>query len=184
MHMKGTFHNAELSRVFGVKLVILVRRINDIVVSLAHDLRLKEDLPGFGSGLNGYSFIWQNENVKALDDPRLFDLIIDLIVPWYVNFIVSWDCLTRKADSEVLWLTYEAMMADKADALDRVLKFAELTPRTEELETAIHTEYSTFNNSAVGRGDELLTNEQKARIQICARTIRIPTFGGTASEEE
>ena len=41
LHMKGTFHNAALMRTFGIRPIILVRRIEDIVVSLQHDLRGK-----------------------------------------------------------------------------------------------------------------------------------------------
>jgi glycosyltransferase involved in cell wall biosynthesis len=169
MHMKGTFHNAELMRIFGAKPVVLVRRIYDIVVSMAHDLREKEKLPGFGSGINGYSFIWQNEDVKNLDDQRLLDLVVDLIVPWYVNFIVSWDSLARNGNLEILWVTYEEMMADKKETINRVLSFAGLNASVDTLEESIAAKYRTFHIGNVGRGDTLLSAEQKCRIRhLCA----------------
>jgi hypothetical protein len=90
LHMKGTFHNASLLKMFGIKPVILVRNIEDTIVSLANDLRSKELLDGFGSGQNGYSFLWQDHAIANLDEASLIDCIIDLVIPRYVNFHVSW----------------------------------------------------------------------------------------------
>src|SRR5215470_8177431 len=39
LHIKGTFHNAALMQAFGIKPVVVVRQIDDIVVSLLHDLK-------------------------------------------------------------------------------------------------------------------------------------------------
>ncbi|TMI07101.1 MAG: hypothetical protein E6H46_03705 [Betaproteobacteria bacterium] len=86
LHMKGTFHNAALMRTFGIKPVILVRRIEDIVVSLQHDLKEKRQRRSLGTGRSGYSFVWQDQSTKELSDERLLDMIIDLAVPWFVNF--------------------------------------------------------------------------------------------------
>ena len=61
--MKGTFHNAALMRSFGIKPVILVRQIDDIVISLAKDLRQKEQRANYGTGRIGYSFLWLGHNL-------------------------------------------------------------------------------------------------------------------------
>src|SRR5215472_4334567 len=66
LHMKGTFHNAALMRSFGIRPIILVRRIADIVVSLQHDMRKKAEKPAVGSGRTGFSFIWQDRSTGSL----------------------------------------------------------------------------------------------------------------------
>jgi hypothetical protein len=111
--MKGTFHNAALLKVFGVKSIILVRGIFDAMVSLMDDLRRKEKLPMFGTGINGYSFIWHDEMIKACPDDRLLDAIIDLVVPWYINFYVSWFRLGEHGTVHAKWVTYEELINEE-----------------------------------------------------------------------
>src|SRR5437773_6443340 len=123
LHMKGTFHNAALMRTFGIKPIILVRRIEHIVVSLQHDPREKRQRQSLGTGRSGYSFVWQDQSTKELSDERLLDMIIDLAVPWFVNFYVSWHRLCQQGAVEALWVTYEELFGDKEKTVRRVLDF-------------------------------------------------------------
>ena len=88
LHMKGTFHNAALAQRFGIRPILLVRRIEDIVVSLQHDLKQKAQLAASAVGAVGYPFIWQDESTKDLSEEQRLDLIIDLTVPWFVSVSV------------------------------------------------------------------------------------------------
>src|SRR5208283_2913013 len=107
LHMKGTFHNAALAQRFGIRPILLVRRIEDIVVSLQHDLKQKAQLSASTVGEVGYSFIWQDQSMKDLSEEQRLDLIIDLTVPWFINFYVSWYRLCEQGAVEALWITYE-----------------------------------------------------------------------------
>lgn len=164
LHMKGSYHNAALLRVFAMQPVILTRNIFDIVVSLRDDLRKKEQLPGLGTGVRGYSFLWQDKNLVAIDDARLMDAIIDLAIPWYVNFYVSWYRLCEAGLVSGHWITYEAMMADKERVVEGVLDFLGIHHRSQEGATALERRYSTYGDARTGRGAEELTDEQKSRI--------------------
>src|SRR5208283_4606355 len=113
LHMKGTFHNAGLLRRFGIKPIVLVRRIEDIVVSLQHDLQQKALQPTAATGAAGYSFVWQDQCTKDMSEERRLDMVINLAVPWFVNFYVSWHRLCEQGAVDALWITYEQMMADK-----------------------------------------------------------------------
>src|SRR5207248_2790456 len=86
---------------FGIRPVILVRRIEDIVVSLERDLKQKAQRPTVGTGQEGYSFVWQDHCTRDLSDERRLDFVIDLAVPWFVNFYVSWHrlCEQRAIDA-------------------------------------------------------------------------------------
>ena len=165
LHMKGTFHNAALLRTFGIKPVILVRRIEDIVVSLQHDLRQKAQRPGFGTGRDGYSFVWQDQCTKDLSDERLVDMIIDLAVPWFVNFYVSWYRLCEQRAVDALWLTYEQMFADKEGTLRQVLEFLGLSDIGPIDQHLLSREYRTFRDGRIGQGVSALTAEQRKRIR-------------------
>jgi hypothetical protein len=165
LHMKGTFHNAALMRAFGIRPIILVRRIEDIVVSLQHDLREKAQAPNFTTGREGYSFIWQDECTQALSDERLIDLIIDLALPWFVNFYVSWQRLCAQGAVDALWLTYEQMLADTEGTLRQALQFLGV-PATRPIDPELLSrKYGTFRDGRTGQGGSLLTARQKERIR-------------------
>jgi hypothetical protein len=165
MHMKGSFHNAALMRTFGIKPIILVRRIEDIVVSLQHDLKQKMQRPRFEAGLNGYSFVWQDQCTKALSDERLVDMIIDLAVPWFVNFYVSWYRLCEQGAVDALWLTYEQMFAEKEETLRQVLEFLGLRDTGAIDQDLLSRKYRTFRDGRIGQGASALTGKQRKRIR-------------------
>jgi len=164
LHIKGTFHNAALMQAFGIKPILLVRQIDDIVVSLMHDLKDKMLKPDFGTGQSGYSFLWQDHSPKDLSDERLLDMIIDLAVPWFVNFYVSWHRLCEQGAVEALWVTYESMLADKQGTLRQILDFLGFpgVPIEPEL---LDFKYQTFREGKRGRGSWILSTEQRARIR-------------------
>jgi sulfotransferase family protein len=155
LHMKGTFHNAALMRTFGIRPVILVRRIEDIVVSLQHDLKAKE----------GYSFVWQDQCTRELSDERRLDMIIDLAVPWFVNFYVSWYRLCEQGAVEALWVTYEQMVAATEAAVRKVLAFVGLDATMPIAPDVLARRYHTFRDGRVGQGASELSAEQQQRLR-------------------
>jgi hypothetical protein len=165
LHMKGTFHNAALMRTFGIKPIILVRRIEDIVVSLQHDLRQKAQRPTFGTGRDGYSFVWQDQCTKDLSEERLVDMIIDLAVPWFVNFYVSWYRLCEQGAVDALWITYEQMFAEKERTLRQVLEFLGIRNIGAIDQDILSRRYRTFRDGRSGQGVSVLTARQQARIR-------------------
>jgi len=165
LHMKGTFHNAALMRTFGVKPVILVRQIYDTVTSLKNDFRRKEEMPGYGTGQNGYSFMWQNEAIKNLDDEQLIDAIIDLAIPWYVNFYVSWHSLCEQRAVDAIWITYNQLFSEKEETLKTIMAFLGCQNAGEIDQEILSIKYKTFRSGGSGEGVSELTTEQKTRIR-------------------
>ncbi len=165
MHMKGTFHNAALLASFGIRPLILVRNLYDIVVSLMGDLRRKRDAQGVEIGYNGYSFIWLDQRLLHLDDAALLDALIDLAVPWYVNFYVSWYRLCQRGLVEARWVAYESVMADKAGEIGRILEFLGVNPVRPLDEALLGRRFPTFDEGRSGRGRERLSEAQRARIR-------------------
>jgi hypothetical protein len=165
LHMKGTFHNAVLMRTFGIRPVILTRRIEDIVVSLAQDLKRKAERPTAGTGQEGYSFIWQDRSTRELDDVRRIDFVVDLAVPWFVNFYVSWHRLCQAGQVEALWMTYEEMVADPKATLGKVLSFLGFCADTPLPAEILERKYHTFRDGRVGQGAAALTKDQQRRLR-------------------
>jgi len=164
MHMKGTFHNASLINRFNIRQIILVRNIYDIVVSLLDELRKKEEHSGYHTGQDGFSFLWLDIATKNMDDEVLIDMIIDLAIPWYVNFYVSWYRLTEQNIVNPIWVNYEDMMHDKNNTITSILNSIDFPFNGEINSTILNEKYSTFNKGSSGRGNILLSDERKSRI--------------------
>jgi len=165
LHMKGTFHNAGLLRRFGIKPIVLVRRIEDIVVSLQHDLQQKALQPTAATGAAGYSFVWQDQCTKDMSEERRLDMVINLAVPWFVNFYVSWHRLCEQGAVDALWITYEQMMADKEGTLRQVLEFLGYRNVGAIDPAILERRYDTFRDGRVGQGPATLSAAQRARIR-------------------
>lgn len=165
VHMKGSYHNAELMRTFGIRPIVLVRRIEDIVVSLLHDLRQKAQNPKFWNGFDGYSFVWQDQCTKEMSDEKLVDLIIDLAVPWFVNFYVSWYRLCEHGKVDALWLTYEQLFADSEAAVRQVLEFVGVGNVGAIDPELLSRKYQTFRDGRIGQGDAGLNERQRQRLR-------------------
>jgi hypothetical protein len=164
MHMKGTFHNASLMNRFNIRPIILVRNIFDIVASLFDDLRMKEERSGYHIGKIGFSFLWLDSATKNLNDDDLIDMIIDLAIPWYVNFYVSWYRLTEQHIVNPIWVNYEDLMNDKNNTVISILNFIDFPFNGEINSTILNKKHSTYNKGGSGRGDIFLSDERKRRI--------------------
>lgn len=165
MHMKGSFHNAALARAFAIKPIILVRGIDDTVASLCNDIRQKEARPGYGNGYDGYSFFWPDQNTRNLNDEQLIDMIIDLAVPWYVNFYVSWHRLCAQNAIEAIWVCYEDMMSNKETVIKEIITFLGYTNLDKIDTTILSQQYETYQGGETGKGKAVLSSKQKKRIR-------------------
>ena len=97
------------------------------------------------------------------------DQIIDLVVPWHLEFLATWQKADRTGRLPVLWMTYAEMVQDKAAAVRRILTFYGLKAADERIAAAVakveaSPERNRFNKGVSGRGRDGLTSEHKARI--------------------
>jgi len=165
LHIKGSYHNAALMRAFDIKPILLVRRIEDIVFSLAHDLRRKAQIPQSTTGEAGYSFVWLDENTKNFSDAALLDLVIDIAVPWFVNFYVSWYRLREQGAVDALWLTYEQMLVDTEATVRQVLAFLGFRNLGAIDPGLLQRRYATFRDGRIGQGTSAMSAKQRRRIR-------------------
>lgn len=163
-HCRATEANIHLMQAFGIRPVILVRNIFDTVISLLD----------FYKGGFTFSTFFDWEDFQQLDDEERIDLLIDYAVPWYFQFVASWQRAEREGRLSLHWLTYEQMICDKAEAIMSVLAFYQMAAKREDVQRVIGVieadrRGNRFNQGVAGRGATSLSESQKERIRGLAR---------------
>jgi len=157
-HCRATQANIALIQAFGIRPVILVRNIHDIVVSLTD---YYDQGAIYNSFLSGH---W-----ASLPATQRIDAVIDHIVPWYLSFYASWVEACDSGRVEGLFVSYEAMTADKPGTVAAIARFLGMEKSPAECAAAVaradgDRTATRMNKGVTGRGAQRLTDEQKARI--------------------
>lgn len=162
-HCRASDANVQMMQAFEIKPVVLVRNIFDSVMSL---------LDFYDKGAFQQSYF--REDFKALDEETRIDLLIDNVIPWYFQFVVSWSLIEKRKSLDIFWLSYEDLTADKPKAIQEVLKFYGLGAARRGVEQRIKEIESEgrknrFNKGIKGRGESRLSESQKERIRHFAK---------------
>jgi hypothetical protein len=171
-HTKGTLNNTTLLRKYHIKPVVLVRNIFDVIVSISDHLESEDSKIPMGYVHPEY---WN----MSSEDKRNF--IIVNMLPWYLDFYVSWR--DESKTTEVLWLTYEELFENQATAIRKILKFYgmeskysknEINQSIELMPTSgSRVEVARLNIGKSGRGETLLTHEQKLMVVDIAKAWKL-----------
>jgi len=101
-------------------------------------------------------------------------LLIDNLVPWYFQFVASWDLVEKRGALDILTLSYEDMITNKPQTIKDVLGFygfgapsRGVEQRIDEIES--QKRRTRFNKGIAGRGKLGLTEAQKNRINSYAK---------------
>ncbi len=162
-HCRASDANIHLMQAFGIRPVVLVRNIFDSVMSLL-------DFYNKGAFQNSYF----RADWPVLDEETKIDLLIENVIPWYFQFVASWDLAEKQKRLEVHWLSYEDFIADKPASVLKVLKFYGLGAARQGVEQRIgeieaEERKIRFNKGVTGRGRAGLNNRQKEQIRRLAR---------------
>ena len=174
-HCRATAANLQLMQAFAIRPVVLIRRLDDAVMSL---------LDFYDSG-GAANTTFLNEDYPRLTRAERIDALIDLKLPWYVEFYVSWTQAERDGRVPMLWLTYKEMTGDKMGALARVAQFYGLGSSEADIRGALDSveqdpAASRFNKGVIGRGEAGLTKAQKDRIRRLFRAFPSVDFAPIA----
>jgi tetratricopeptide (TPR) repeat protein len=159
-HCRASDANVQMMQAFGIRPVVLVRNIFDSVMSLLDFYRNQ------GAYFNSYF----RPDFPSLDDETQIDLIIENIIPWYFQFVASWSLAEQERRLQIMWLTYEDLVRDKAGSITKVLNFYGLGASVLDIERKIKETESgarknRFNKGIVGRGSTGTSDSQKQRIR-------------------
>jgi hypothetical protein len=110
------------------------------------------------------------------------DLLIENVIPWYFQFVASWDLAEKQKRLEVHWLSYEDLIADKTSSVLKVLEFYGLGASRRGVEQRIAEIESEerkirFNKGVAGRGRSGLNDRQKEQIHRLTRYYPSTDFG-------
>jgi len=114
-HCRASDANVHLMQAFGIRPVVLVRNIFDSVMSL---------LDFYNQGAFQTSYF--RADWRALDEETKIDLLIENVIPWYLQFVASWDFAEKQKRLEVYWLSYEELVANKSSSVLKILEFYSL----------------------------------------------------------
>ena len=162
-HCRASDANIHLMQAFGIRPLVLVRNIFDSVMSL---------LDFYNQGAFQTSYF--RADWPGLDEEVKIDLLIENVIPWYFQFVTSWDLAEKQKRLEVNWLTYEELIADKASSVLKVLEFYGLGAARRGVEQRIREIESEerkirFNKGVTGRGRSGLSDRQKEQIRRLTR---------------
>jgi len=164
-HTKGTKSNLNILREFGMRPIVHVRNLFDVVISL-HDHFYGED-HCFPTGYVHREF-WR------LPERDQFDYLIQMHLPWYFNFLISWHEAQRQFS--LITTSYEELFTDTSGTLRRLADFYGLDADDAAIQRAL--EYASrqptrLNKGVSGRGRQLLSPTQREAICRLAKVWQV-----------
>jgi hypothetical protein len=162
-HCRASDANVHLMQAFGIRPVVLVRNVFDSVMSL---------LDFYNQG--AFRTTYFRADWHGLEEETKIDLLIENVIPWYLQFVASWDLAEKQKRLELYWVTYEDLVADKPSSVLKVLEFYGLGASRRGVEQRIAEIESEerkirFNKGVTGRGRSGLNNWQKEQIRRLSR---------------
>ena len=162
-HCRASDANIHLMQAFGIRPVVLVRNIFDSVMSL---------LDFYNNGAFKTSYF--RADWPKLEEEKKIDLLIEHVIPWYFQFVASWDQAEREKRVELRWLSYEELIANKCSTVLKLLEFYGLGASRGNVEKIISEVESDgrknrFNKGVMGRGRSVLSDQQKECLRKLAR---------------
>jgi hypothetical protein len=159
-HIRYSRIMLRLCKAFSTKIVVLTRRLDDVVVSLRdHVEHQSAEVSMFYMEPNWF---------KTRSSSEQIDFIIDHAMPWYLNFFVGWQRAMLTNKGQILQIRYEDMVKNTSEVVDRIASFYGASTGVSspaDLDKRIGTR---FNQGRVGRGKEVLSKAQIARLRRLA----------------
>jgi hypothetical protein len=144
-HVRRSDWTEDMRQTFGLKPVVLVRSLFDVIISYRDHVRRE-------STASPMAFLEPRH--AALDDAALEEMIARLAIPWYLNFYMGW----RQAP-EIWMISYEELIASPSRVVRELLAFARADVAADDVESALALvrgeQKSRFNVGIVGRGGAL-----------------------------
>lgn len=164
IHMQALAANRHLIEAVGLKPVIMIRNLADMLASFLDMLEV--DPMARAEGLN----CQVPGNFCELDRGARLDFVIDMIAPWYASYFATWKDFAATAPDTVCVLHYHEFCENPAETLYRALAHAGFaTTRFQCLKSMERTwegkENYRYNKGVSGRGKKYFSPEHFARLR-------------------
>ncbi len=170
-HARATEANVQMMQGFGIRPTVLVRNIFDTTASL---------LDFYSTGF-AFSTFFERDEFNAFSDDEKIDILIKYALPWYFQFVASWQRAEREGRLEMQWVTYEKMLTDKVRFFDDLLSFygvkapdALIEQQIDENETK--KDANRINKGVSGRGKTVLSDIHSEKIKDLAKPFPSADF--------
>jgi len=141
-HVRNSDWTAEMCRGYRVTPIVLVRSLQDVVISLRDHMRSESAV---------FPQFFADASHASLDDVSLEQMIARLALPWYLNFYMSW-----RETPGAMMVSYEELIAAPSQVIGEILHFAGADVSSEDLQEAMAKvagrDASRLNVGAAGRG--------------------------------
>jgi len=158
-HVRNSEWTSEMCLTYGVTPIVLVRSLQDVVVSLRDHMRRESAV---------FPQFFAEAHHAELDDSALEAMLARLALPWYLNFYMSW-----RETPGAMMVNYEDLTASPVEVIQDILSFSGANTTAEDVEQAVAKakakETSRLNVGVSGRGASL----QPETIQIILDLIDI-----------
>ena len=150
-----------------MQVIVLERGISDIVVSL-RDHYINEYKQNGSVPLNkmaSFAGVFPAAFFEASPSEQ-YDHIIDMAVPWLLLFSTSWRWRAKELRRKAHFVRYTDLFADPDRHLQEIARLVGVKPDPQRLRESVTNKSGVrFNVGRSGRGRELLSSDQIARIE-------------------
>lgn len=157
-HVRYNEKTADILTSFSIFPIVLVRDIHDCVISLRDHMR-RESVD------NAMAFTEAHH--LDMSDEELETFIVQMAIPWYINFYVSW-----RQCPNAYWVTYQELVAHPVGTIRGIADHVGLQNIAEsQIEEILKSGDSSSDRMNVGRQGrgQALSNQNKETIrQYCA----------------
>jgi hypothetical protein len=155
-HIRYARVSMQLLKAFSTKVVVLTRRLDDIVVSLRD--HIEHESPECSM-----FYIETDWYVKKTATERI-DFLIDYAMPWYLNFYLGWQRGAQLYPNQILQIPYEELIENAAACVVRIADFYGMASESLSLADLDKRVGTRFNQGRIGRGREELSPAQQRRL--------------------
>lgn len=156
LHLKPNLLNKELLLESNIKVVFLYRGVLDSLRSLNNHILNENDQ---------WFMFTASEDYKYWSTQKQFDFLIDMVLPWYINFLSSWKIELELQDVKILEIDYDDFKVNNLNTIKKILQFYNLNYSDEKIEKGIGMSYENksklrFNEKSITEKYEFTENQK------------------------
>jgi hypothetical protein len=179
VHMQALPANRHFIDTLGLKPVIMVRSIPDMLASYADMLDADPLSP------DNWLNIRLPQNYAGLSAEAKGDFLVGMIGPWYASYFATWMEYAADAPQLVCVLRYDDFKRDPAAVLEKLLAHSGVPRAQAECRSALDLVWEArtsfrFNKGVSGRGRARFTEAQIAKLK--RQLAFYPNLEGMADE--
>jgi hypothetical protein len=163
VHMQALPANRYLLEILGIRPIIMLRSIPDMLASY-WDM-LAESAEARAEGLNCVI----PDGFPDFSDAQKADFMIDMIAPWYVSYFATWLAYKKEEPLDVCVLRFADFVKDPAAVLETAVQHADIPRSRAQCQAALDGAWKgrgelRFNKGTEGRGKDYFSPAHLERL--------------------